>query len=153
MNMQKEAGKVKKLLTQLGMSPISSDFGLIFPQNYLPVMLDGKLLGYIDPKIANHFVNQLRAIKVKDNSGNELYQCIPKSLEIAFMPSMYTVTDNESQATQSSSGDEEVAKEKFFPGIFLASSPSRFVRPVKNLMHGGVEFIGPLEQVNLSIAC
>lgn len=99
MNMQKEAGKVKKLLTQLGMSPISSDFGLIFPQNYLPVMLDGKLLGYIDPKIANHFVNQLRAIKVKDNSGNELYQCIPKSLEIAFMPSMHTVTDNESQAT------------------------------------------------------
>jgi len=26
------------------------------------------------------------------------------------------------------------------------------VRPVKNLEHGGIEFIGPLEQVNLSIA-
>jgi DNA-directed RNA polymerase I subunit RPA2 len=37
--------------------------------------------------------------------------------------------------------------------VFLASTPSRFVRPVKNLDCGGIEFIGPLEQVNLSIAC
>lgn len=35
--------------------------------------------------------------------------------------------------------------EKFFPGIFLATSPSRFVRPVKNLKNGGIEYIGPLE--------
>ena len=35
----------------------------------------------------------------------------------------------------------------------MASTPSRFVRPVRNLELGGIEFIGPLEQVNMSIAC
>ena len=40
-----------------------------------------------------------------------------------------------------------------FPGIFMSSTISRFVRPVQNLVVGGIEWIGPLEQVNLSIAC
>lgn len=40
----------------------------------------------------------------------------------------------------------------FFPGIFLSSQVSRFVRPVMNLQEGGIEWIGPLEQLTLSIA-
>jgi len=39
------------------MNPIATDFNLIFPAKYIPVVLDGKLLGYVDPKIANTFVN------------------------------------------------------------------------------------------------
>ena len=35
------------------MHPITSDFGLVYPSNYLPVMLDGILLGYIDNKLAD----------------------------------------------------------------------------------------------------
>ena len=57
LNMQKEGSKLKQLLTQLGMNPIATDFNLIYPSKYIPVMLDGKLLGYVDPKIANTFVN------------------------------------------------------------------------------------------------
>jgi hypothetical protein len=34
------------------MSPIGTDFGLIYPQKYLPVMLDGRLMGYVDPRLA-----------------------------------------------------------------------------------------------------
>jgi DNA-directed RNA polymerase I subunit RPA2 len=44
-------------------------------------------------------------------------------------------------------------KHKFFPGIFITSTVARFVRPVRNLEVGGTEWIGPLEQVNMSIAC
>ena len=51
-NMHECASKFKTLLTQLGMHPVSSDFGLIYPYKYLPVMLDGVLEGYIDPSIA-----------------------------------------------------------------------------------------------------
>lgn len=40
----------------------------------------------------------------------------------------------------------------FFPGIFLSSQVARFVRPVMNLQEGGIEWIGPLEQLTLSIA-
>jgi hypothetical protein len=71
------------------MNPISSDFGLVYPVKCLPVMLDGKLLGYVDPKISHQVVNQLRAIKcrkAKDSKEEELYSCVPKTLEIAFLP-------------------------------------------------------------------
>jgi DNA-directed RNA polymerase I subunit RPA2 len=79
---------------------------------------------------------------------------VPKTLEIAFLPSSDNSNsgpNEDTQSTSDSSGHD--FKEKFFPGIFLASSPARFVRPVQNLEHGGIEFVGPLEQVNLSIAC
>jgi len=48
----------------------------------------------------------------------------------------------------------EVIKEKnyYFPGIFMSSQVSRFVRPVQNLTEGNIEWIGPLEQIALSIA-
>ena len=34
------------------MSPIQSDFGLVYPHNYLPLTLDGRVLGYVDRKLA-----------------------------------------------------------------------------------------------------
>jgi len=78
---------------------------------------------------------------------------VPKTLEIAFLPpNEKKESKNEDTATSSGSEENEM-KEKFWPGIFLSSTPARFVRPVRNLEHGGIEFIGPLEQVNLSIGC
>jgi len=70
---------------------------------------------------------------------------VPKTLEIAFLPSSdkSAGTSEQNESTDDSSNND--FKEKFFPGIFLSSSPARFVRPVKNLEHGGIEFIGPLE--------
>ena len=34
-----------------------TDFNLIYPVDFLPVVLDGILMGYVDPKIAVHMVN------------------------------------------------------------------------------------------------
>ena len=59
-DMKTEAPNFKKLLCTLGMNPVQSDFGLIYPHQYLPVMLDGKLMGYVDRKIAQIMVNSLR---------------------------------------------------------------------------------------------
>lgn len=44
-------------------------------------------------------------------------------------------------------GEEQGAKDRnyYFPGIYLSSQVARFVRPVMNLIHGGIEWIGPLE--------
>ena len=42
------------------MEPIGSDFNVIYPSNFLPVMLDGKLVGYVDPKISVSLVKKLR---------------------------------------------------------------------------------------------
>ncbi|GAB2214557.1 hypothetical protein Droror1_Dr00018909 [Drosera rotundifolia] len=41
-----------------------------------------------------------------------------------------------------------------FPGLFLFTSPSRFIRPIKNISEGGlIELIGPFEQVYMEIKC
>lgn len=48
-NMAANSQKFKTLLASLGMNPVSTDFGLVYPFKHLPIMLDGTLLGYIDP--------------------------------------------------------------------------------------------------------
>lgn len=65
MNMAENSDTFKKLLCTLGMNPIGTDFNLVFPVNYLPIVLDGVVLGYVEPQIAPHLVNSLRGIKVK----------------------------------------------------------------------------------------
>lgn len=42
-----------------------------------------------------------------------------------------------------------------YPGLYLFTSPSRFIRPVRNLSHpsggdSGIELIGPFEQVKFT---
>jgi DNA-directed RNA polymerase I subunit RPA2 len=51
-DMKDQVHNFKKLMTQIGMSPVGSDLALIQPVNYLPVMLDGQLLGFINPALA-----------------------------------------------------------------------------------------------------
>ncbi len=68
------------------MQPIGSDLGYIYPQSHLPVVLDGKLLGYIDPNKTIKFVKKLREYKINKDS-NEEYKCVSKTMEIAFLPS------------------------------------------------------------------
>ena len=52
------------MLSSLGMHSVSSDFGLIYPYRYLPVVLDGSVLGYVDPKHAQELVKALRILKI-----------------------------------------------------------------------------------------
>ena len=47
-------------------------------------MLDGKLMGYVDRKIAQVLVNSLRQLKIAQK--REEYTCIGKTLEIAYLP-------------------------------------------------------------------
>lgn len=47
----------KTLLTSLGMHAQQTDYNLVYPINYLPIMLDGILMGYVDPKLAPHMVS------------------------------------------------------------------------------------------------
>ena len=68
------------------MSPLQTDFNLVYPADFLPVMLDGILLGYVDPQQAGTFVQSLRSIKVlQEKSKHKLYSVVPVTLEIAFL--------------------------------------------------------------------
>lgn len=54
----------KALLASLGMNSQQTDFNLVYPLGFLPVVLDGVVLGHVDPKIAPEMVNSLRKLKV-----------------------------------------------------------------------------------------
>ena len=129
------------------MQPVNTDFHVVQPVNYLPVMLDGVLLGHIDPSMALDFSNSLRQAKVHQDTTDELLRSVPQTIEVAYLPPGSTTGSRNSQSS-------DLIKEKnyYFPGVFLSSQISRFVRPVQNLVSGGVEWIGPLEQIALSIA-
>ena len=97
--------KFKNLLVKLGMSPVGSDFGIVYPQKYLPVMLDGKLMGYVEPKLAPYLVKSLRAIKIIQNKADDEINCVPKTMEIAFMEST-TQSGKSDTSDISTSGSE-----------------------------------------------
>jgi hypothetical protein len=56
----------------------------VYPYKYLPVTLNGVLLGYTDPSTAPQLVKSLRALKIQQ------INTVPKSLEVAYLPATFT---------------------------------------------------------------
>ena len=116
-------------LSNFGMIPISSDLHEHIGNDSYPVILDGCLIGYIHNNLVKNFVNSIRYCKIFEEKN------IPKLLEIAFIP----------RTTETMSFQ--------FPGVFLFNCLARMVRKVKNLPYNKEEYIGPIEQLYLDIAC
>ncbi|KCV69185.1 DNA-directed RNA polymerase I subunit RPA2 [Fonticula alba] len=113
-----------ELLNSLGMSPNQSPASV--PPSYLTVFLDGKVIGYCPEEVAASIAGDLRVYKSKGHPAT------PESLEVAFIPALECGP---------------------FPGLYLFSTPARFMRPVRHLGTNTVELIGSLEQVFMNIAC
>jgi DNA-directed RNA polymerase I subunit RPA2 len=120
---------IERTLAMLGMTPNSNDLNLHFSNASYPVILDGKLVGFIDDDIVKNFIAGLRKFKVHG------LHYIPKTTEIGFIPK-----SNYSTALQ-------------YPGLFIFTCIARLTRQVKNLALNELEYIGPLEQIYLEIAC
>ena len=95
----------------------------------LPVLLDGKLVGWIGNGFkAETLVLYLRRLKLEGKGD------VPNTLEIVHCPRALS----ENEAVMS-------------PGIYLLTEPARMMRPVLNLTHNTVEMVGVMEQVWLHI--
>ena len=92
----------------------------------LPVQLDGRILGYCSSKRAREIAQLLRHWKVNGEHN------IPNELEIGHIPT--------------SNGG-------LYPGLYLFSDPSRMLRPVKYIPADKLDYVGPLEQQYMNIAC
>ena len=90
------------------------------------VQMDGRILGFCSPKQAKVIADTLRYWKVEGSHG------VPLQLEIGYVP-----TSNGGQ----------------YQGIYMFSSPSRLLRPVKYLPLDKTDYIGSFEQPFISIAC
>ena len=89
------------------------------------IMLDGRILGFCSPKQAKSIADTLRYWKVQGQ------HCIPRELEIGYIPN--------------SNGGQ-------YPGVYMASTSARMYRSVKYLALDREDFVGPFEQVHMSIA-
>ncbi|THD25069.1 DNA-directed RNA polymerase subunit beta [Fasciola hepatica] len=109
--------------------------GVTEEQNALPVLLDGRLVGWSSSWAECLLLaNELRDLKLDKNSTQ-----VPYSLEIAAVP------------------PTEVGSQ--YPGLYLFTGASRLLRPVKNVKNGPqigdgglIEWIGTFEQPYLDIA-
>jgi DNA-directed RNA polymerase I subunit RPA2 len=90
-------------------------------------MLDGVVVGSVRAAEAAAATAALRAAKVASPPR------VPATLEVAYVP--------------------PVSGAGAFPGIYLFSSPSRLMRPVRQVATGAIEHIGSLEQVFMSVRC
>lgn len=117
-----DAPHLPTLLSALGMTPSHGAGATALPHNYLPVVLDGKLLGGVHPRMAQQLADELRLLKVNGERG------VPAELEIA--------------AVMPGRGGG------CYPGIYLFLCSARMLRPVVHLKSGKVELIGPFEQVH-----
>ncbi|KAE8219581.1 hypothetical protein CF319_g6747 [Tilletia indica] len=119
------ASTIQPLLVGLGMSePVATDLD---GRKHVVVQLDGDIIGYATPALAQKMAIALRIWKTQDEMHG-----VPLDLEIGYVP-------------RSKGGQ--------YPGLYLFSSRARMMRPVRFLHNNKTDSVGPFEQVYLDIAC
>jgi DNA-directed RNA polymerase I subunit RPA2 len=130
---------IYKVMIGLGMIPAIPKLVQAGPPEVLSVLLDGRVIGSIPTVLVEKAVTHLRILKLAAASSSASE--IPRDLEVGYVP-------------LSISGA--------YPGLYLFTSPSRFVRPVKYISKSllkqekpknDIELIGPFEQVYMEIRC
>ena len=94
---------------------------------HLPISIDGRNIGGASIVDCRRIVSILREMKVQDKPQ------VPPTMEIALIP--------------------PGKKGSPYPGVFIFTSSARLTRPVLQRATGKTEYIGPLEQGFMDIAC
>eukprot|EP00934_Nitzschia_sp_Nitz4_P004474 Nitzschia sp. Nitz4//scaffold35_size145790//31425//35153//NITZ4_003015-RA/size145790-processed-gene-0.227-mRNA-1//-1//CDS//3329549079//4464//frame0 len=120
------------LLISLGVMPVGAGGSTGEGRSHslytnFPVCIDGRVVGSASPATCRHIASHLRSLKVEENPS------IPATLEVALIP-------------QGNPGSP-------YPGLFLFSDAARLIRPVLQRATGKTEYIGPMEQAFMDIAC
>ncbi|ESW05690.1 hypothetical protein PHAVU_011G201300 [Phaseolus vulgaris] len=122
---------IRDILMEVGMTSSLPKIFLPGPPEALTVLLDGCVVGCIASSEVEKVVAYIRELKVSSAS------VIPGDMEVGYVP---------------------LSMGGAYPGLYLFTSPSRFVRPVKNISipsngSESIELIGPFEQVFMEIRC
>ncbi|CAK8540173.1 unnamed protein product [Lathyrus sativus] len=122
---------ILNILIDIGMTQSLPKIFLPGPPEVLTVLLDGCIVGFIPSIEIEKVVAHIRKLKVSSAAA------IPNDLEVGYVP---------------------LSMGGAYPGLYLSTSPSRFVRPVRNISipsngDDNVELIGPFEQVYMEIRC
>lgn len=146
-------------------------FGLVPPSSfsltsdYLSVLLDGILIGYVKLENADAMAMALRALKVQ-NGMMDPASDVRKWMDCTVGPFDVSTLDLINQHLPPYPENDPSARVpwdleiilikpggKQYPALFLFSSPARMRRPVFNLTMAMVESIGTFEQPYLYVEC
>ena len=136
--------KIPSALARLGVSLSSSkqqgSLLLLARDTYLPVLLDGRVVGAVARENADRVASSLRLLKSAATAVSttkdlhlRVFRDIPATLEVALLPG----------------GNRGGA----FPGLYLFTDAARMIRPVQQIKTGRTEWIGPMEQQYMAIEC
>ncbi|KAL2326335.1 hypothetical protein Fmac_025393 [Flemingia macrophylla] len=122
---------ILNILLEVGMTPSLPKIFLPGPPEALSVLLDGCVIGSIASSEVEKVVAHLRELKVSSAAA------IPDDMEVGYVP---------------------LSMGGAYPGLYLYTTPSRFIRPVRNISipsngNENIELIGPFEQVFMEIRC
>ena len=113
---------------------------LLARDTYLPVLLDGRVVGAVARENADRVARSLRLLKSAATAVSttkdlhlRVFRDIPATLEVALLPG----------------GNRGGA----FPGLYLFTDAARMIRPVQQIKTGRTEWIGPMEQQYMAIEC
>jgi DNA-directed RNA polymerase I subunit RPA2 len=131
---------LQKALSLLGMRVAglgNVDGNLILDARFVPVLCDGTYIGGLPSDEAYAIVNELRRIRSlsmrSDAGGHDLPFVLEPTTEFAYLP--------------------RTEQPGPYPGLYIFTQAGRMTRPVLNLQTRSIEWIGPMEQVFMEIAC
>lgn len=125
---------LRTLLSSLGMISAGSggDGQIILGPQHISVLVDGIVFGGILEHDAPSVVQQLRLLKITQEKLDGVKLDITTELALLH------------RSTHGAG---------VYPGLYIFTQPGRLIRPVLNLETQSIEWIGPMEQVFMDIAC
>merc|ERR1719193_1505313 len=118
--------RIPGVLHQLGMVPVESmEIGGDLTDTY-DVILDGRLMGWIDKNLVRDMSERLRMLKISSTDTR-----VPEMTEIVLVP------------------ERDIPGQ--YPGLFIFTGAARLMRPVYNLAHNCIEYVGTFESVYMDI--
>merc|ERR550519_1744741 len=120
-----DSSQIPSVLSLLGMIPLSEvdSHGLT---DVLDVIMDGRVMGWVQKTEAKVMTDKLRMIKVREDDPR-----VPTTTEIVLV--------------------EERPVPGQYPGLFIFTGIARLVRPVFNMAAGCIEWVGTFEQGYMDI--
>ncbi|KAG0238636.1 putative DNA-directed RNA polymerase I subunit RPA2 [Mortierella sp. GBAus27b] len=97
-------------------------------QKTIVVQLDGRIVGYCSSEEAKRIADTLRYYKVTGAHQG----AVPLDIELGYVP---------------------ISHGGQYPGLYIFSTPTRMMRPVRYLPNGKTDMVGTFEQVYMEIAC
>lgn len=143
-------------LASLGVLPAATALTPPPIPDYLPVALDGKVVGFIKAALAPAVVRRLRQIKAAALAEEDDAPAPPPRGGDANPPQLITMREDSDEMYIPS--HTEVAYIPYqqggpYPGVYIYTQCARMSRPVLQTGSGAVEMLGTLEQLHLAIRC